>query len=61
MTINQALDQLLTKYAGQDLNQFPDLLSLKNNLVEMKGLWGGNAKLENESEVKQIIGKGKSK
>lgn len=61
MTINQALDKLLTKYAGKDIKEnYPEVFSLKCNLIEMKVVWGGNTPLENEAEVKKIIDKGKA-
>lgn len=60
MTINQALDKLLTEYSGKDLKKnFPDVFALQCNLIELKVNWGGNSKLDNPSEVNRIIKNGK--
>lgn len=59
MTVNQALDKLLTQYAGKDLKNFPDVFNLKCNLIELKVNWGGNYKLENPTQVNRIIKNGK--
>jgi hypothetical protein len=59
MTVNQALDKLLTQYAGKDLKNFPDVFALKCNLIELKVNWGGNHKLENPTHVNRIIKNGK--
>lgn len=61
MTINQALDKLLTTYAGKDLSKFPDINTLRVNLIELKLLWGGNLPLDNSEQVKRTIKAGKKK
>jgi len=55
MTVNQALDQILSKYKNADKDKFPDVHSLKCNLIEIKVNWGGNTPVENESYVKAVI------
>lgn len=60
MTINQALDKILSKYTLDDMDKFPEVAALKLSLVEMKVFWGGNHKLENTRKVSRIIEKGKS-
>ena len=59
MTINQALDKILTKYKNSELDKYPDIASLKFSLVELKIFWGGNHKLENPRKVSRIIETGK--
>lgn len=54
-TINHALDSLLSFSENRDLNKYPDLLILKQNLVEMKLTFGGNTPLENPVEVANTI------
>lgn len=60
MTINQALDKILTKYKNSDMDKFPEVAALKLSLVEMKVFWGGNHQLDNPRKVSRIIEKGKS-
>lgn len=53
LTINQALDLILTKYKSKDK---PTKVSeLQEKLIFMKVEWGGNTQLENASEVFEII------
>jgi len=59
MTINQALDRILTKYKNSELDKYPDIASLKFSLVEMKIFWGGNHKLDNPAQIKKAIETGK--
>lgn len=59
MTINQALDKILSKYTLDDMDKFPDVAILKISLVEMKVFWGGNHKLDNPRKVARIIETGK--
>ena len=55
MTINQIIDKLLDKYKDKDLKFYPDIIILKQRLVEMKVFWGGNTQVENEEELLEII------
>ena len=55
MTINQAIDKLFVLYENKDINNFKDVLILKQNLIEMKMTFGGNTLLENSKEVECII------
>lgn len=55
MTINQIIDKLLDKYKDKDLKIYPDILILKQRLVEMKVFWGGNTQVENEEDLLEII------
>jgi hypothetical protein len=50
MTINQALDKIISK---EDLNLEQE--ELKLSLKEFKIKFGGNTKIENSNEVKNII------
>lgn len=59
MTVNQALDKILSKYKLIDMDKFPDVANLKISLVEMKVFWGGNYKLDNPRKVSRIIETGK--
>ncbi|HEY5392460.1 MAG TPA: hypothetical protein VIJ57_10120 [Hanamia sp.] len=60
LTVNQLLDQILTKYKSGDLEKFPDVHSLKCNLIELKVFYGGNTPIENEEEAKEIIETGQA-
>jgi hypothetical protein len=55
MTVNQALDQIYTSYQKKDMNQYPAIQLLKQNLIELKITFGGNTKVENELIVKNTI------
>jgi len=59
MTINQALDRILSKYKNSDMDKYPDISTLKVSLIEQKMVWGGNYKLENPRKVSRIIETGK--
>ncbi len=59
MTINQALDKILTKYKIGDMDRFPVIASLKMYLTELKLVWGGNYKVENPKKISRIIETGK--
>ena len=59
MTINQALDKILTKYKNSDMASFPDISALKVSLIEQKMVWGGNYKLENPRKINEAIETGK--
>lgn len=60
MTINQALDLIFDSYKKKDVNQYPAIQTLKQHLIELKINWGGNTRVENESEVKNTIKYGSS-
>jgi hypothetical protein len=59
MTINQALDKILSKYKNSDMETFPDIATLKVSLIEKKMVWGGNYKLENPKQINKTIETGK--
>lgn len=61
MTVNQALDQIFTSYQKKDMNQYPSIQTLKQNLIELKIKYGGNTVVENENIVKNTIKYGSSK
>jgi hypothetical protein len=60
MTINQALDQIFVSYQKKDLSKYPAIQLLKQHLIELKINYGGNTKVENETEVKNTIKHGSS-
>lgn len=60
MTINQALDKILSKYKNSDMEKFPDVSLLKLSLIEQKMVWGGNYKLDNHRKISKIIETGKA-
>jgi hypothetical protein len=55
LTINQALDKIFSLYEKKKLTDYQDVLTLKQNLVEIKLTFGGNTPLENPKEVESII------
>lgn len=59
MTVNQALDKILSKYKLSEMDKYPVVQALKINLIEMKINFGGNSELENIEEVEKIITTGK--
>jgi hypothetical protein len=59
MTINQALDKILSKYKNSDMEKFPDIATLKVSLIEKKMVWGGNYKLEHPKQINKTIETGK--
>lgn len=60
MTINQALDQIFVSYEKKDLNNYPDVQTLRQHLIELKITFGGNTVVENSGKVKNIIKFGSS-
>lgn len=54
-TVNQALDKIFSLYEKKNLTDYQDVLTLKQNLVEIKLTFGGNTPLENQKEVENII------
>ena len=60
MTVNQALDKLLTKYSNDKAKSLPDVFALKLNLVDLKVFSGGNTLVENLEYVEHIIKTGKT-
>lgn len=61
MTVNQALDQIYTSYQKKDINQYPAIQLLKQNLIELKINFGGNTMVKNEVEVQNTIKYGSNK
>ena len=61
LTINQALDKLFIQYKNKDMIAYPDVQVLKQHLIELKMVWGGNTPVENSKEIIQIIKTGKAK
>jgi len=59
MTLNQALDKLLSKYGSDTKEEFPDIAKLKINLFEQKMVFGGNAMVENPEQIIKAIKTGK--
>lgn len=55
ITINQALDKIFIDYKLKDVENFPDIQTLKQNLVELKLTWGGNTQVENEETINNVI------
>lgn len=54
MTINQALDKLLTKY--HDSSKKPDAVSIvQTQLIELKIQYGGNSILDDDKEVLRLL------
>lgn len=54
MTINQALDKLLTKY--HDTSKKPEAVSIiQTQLIELKIQYGGNTILEDDKEVLRLL------
>jgi hypothetical protein len=58
MTINQTLDQIFERYQNADLNKFPAIQKLRQNLVELKITFGGNTQVENEDTIQKVIASG---
>ena len=59
LTINQALDRILTKYKNDELAKYPAIISLKFSLIDLKIMWGGNTPVQNSKQVTKIIETGK--
>jgi len=55
LTINQALDKILTKYKSKDMDKFPAVVALKQSLIEKKIHFGGNTFVENSKTVENVI------
>ena len=55
MTINQILDKIFVSYQKKDMDKYPDVVSLKIKLIDLKIHWGGNTLVENIDEVQNII------
>lgn len=60
MTINLALDKIFVLYEKKNMENYPDVLCLKQQLIDYKVFWGGNKPIENEIEVMNIIKYGTS-
>lgn len=55
LTINQALDKILSSYQTKDMTKYPAIQNLKLNLTELKLTFGGNTQVENVDTVESVI------
>jgi hypothetical protein len=54
-TVNQALDQLLSKYSSEQLQQNNTLRKWRGVLSQWKMWYGGNYKLQDPAKVNHVI------
>jgi len=55
MTINQALEKIFVSYQNKNIEEHIDIQLLKFHLVELKMVWGGDAKVEDLKTVENTI------
>jgi hypothetical protein len=55
LTINQALDKILSEYKNMDMDKYPAIQALKISLIENKVHYGGNTFVDNVDTVECVI------